>query len=44
MSGLTWVHTVCEGYQQTTLVGKELISVLLKIATIIMAFQLFLDI
>ena len=24
LSGLTWVHTVCKGYQQTTLVGKEL--------------------
>ena len=24
MSGLIWVQTVCKGYQQTTLVGKEL--------------------
>ena len=24
MSGLIWVQTVCEGYQQTTLVDKEL--------------------
>ena len=23
LSGLIWVQTVCEGYQQTTLVGKE---------------------
>ena len=24
MSGLIWVQTVCKGYQQMTLVGKEL--------------------
>ena len=24
LSGLTWVHTVCKGYQQKTLVGNEL--------------------
>ena len=24
MSGLIWVQTVCKGYQQTSLVGKEL--------------------
>ena len=24
LSGLIWVQTVCKGYQQTTLVGKEL--------------------
>ena len=24
MSGLIWVQTVCQGYQQTTLVGKDL--------------------
>ena len=24
MSGLIWVQSVCKGYQQTTLVGKEL--------------------
>ena len=24
MSGLNWVETVCNGYQQTTLGGKEL--------------------
>ena len=23
LSGLIWVQTVCKGYQQTTLVGKE---------------------
>ena len=26
MSGLTWVQTVCKCYQQTTLLGKELIE------------------
>ena len=26
MSGLIWVQTVCKGYQQKTLVGKELIE------------------
>ena len=26
MSGLIWVQTVCKGYQQTTLVGSELIQ------------------
>ena len=25
-SGLVWVQTVCQGYQQTTLVDKELIN------------------
>ena len=25
LSGLIWIQTVCNGYQQTTLVGKELI-------------------
>ena len=25
MSVLIWVQTVCKGYQQTTLVGKELV-------------------
>ena len=25
LSGLVWVHSVCKGYQQTTLVGNELI-------------------
>ena len=25
-SGLIWVQTVCKGYQQTTLVGKELLA------------------
>ena len=24
LSGLIWVQTVCKGYEQTTLVGKEL--------------------
>ena len=24
MSGLIWIHTVCKGYQQTTVAGKEL--------------------
>ena len=24
MAGLIWVQTICKGYQQTTLVGKEL--------------------
>ena len=24
LSGLIWVQTVCKGYQQTTLTGKEL--------------------
>ena len=23
LSGLVWIQTVCNGYQQTTLVGKE---------------------
>ena len=27
LSGLTWVQTVCHGYQQTTLAGKELTSI-----------------
>ena len=25
MSGLIWVQSVCNGYEQTTLIGKELI-------------------
>ena len=28
MSGLIWVQTVCKGYQQMTLVGKELMHLL----------------
>ena len=24
MSDLIWIHTVCKGYQQTSLAGKEL--------------------
>ena len=26
LSGLIWVHTICKGYQETTLGGKELIG------------------
>ena len=29
LSGLTWVQTVCKGYQQTILVGKVLTSLIL---------------
>ena len=29
LSGLTWVQTDCKGYQQTTLVGKVLTSLIL---------------
>ena len=31
LSGLIWVQTVCKNYQQMTLVGKELILVMLNI-------------
>ena len=27
LSGLIWVQTVCRGYQQMTLVGKEVINI-----------------
>ena len=26
-SGLIWVHTVCQGYQQTTLIDKRILPV-----------------
>ena len=26
LSGLIWIQTVCKGYQQTTLLGKELMD------------------
>ena len=29
LSGLIWVQTVCKGYQQTTLVSKEVSKILL---------------
>ena len=28
LSGLVWVQTVCKGYQQTTLVGKDAVQLL----------------
>ena len=31
LSGLIWVQTVCKGYQQTTLVGKELSTIIRQV-------------
>ena len=34
MSGLIWVQTVCKGYQQTTLGGKELKMIICFVAEV----------
>ena len=41
LSGLIWIQTVCKGYQQMTLVGKELIPFFIAVAIIIIAWLLF---
>ena len=39
LSGLIWVQTICKGYQQMTLVGKELKTIWLSQMTYLLLLQ-----